>query len=405
MIPKLKRKVILLSMIAICSLLTVLVAGMNIISYRSMVREADSTLLLLSQNRGRFPNMKNNAPKPPPMPLSPELPYESRFFSVVVNGNGEIVFVDTDKVASVDGEGARKIVEKAHGKQGFVGDYRYLRSNENGGQRIVFLDCGRKLDSFYTFFWASISMAVVGAVVTFVLIGFFAGRIVRPMAESYEKQKRFITDAGHELKTPLTVINANADVLEMELGDKNESLEDIRQQTRRLTKLTNDLVLLARLEEAERKLEKLPFPLPEVVLEAVHPLRTLAQTRNICLNCTVPPVVTMYGDAHSMRQLVTVLMDNALKYTPEGGTVELKLEATGKTATLTVTNTTNEELLPADLAHLFDRFYRADASRNSKTGGYGIGLSVAKAIVQNHGGKIRATAETGIFCISASFPL
>jgi len=405
MIQKLRRKVILLSMIAICSLLTVLVAGMNIISYRSMVREADSTLLLLSQNRGRFPNMKNDFPELRPMPVSPELPYESRFFSVVVDAKGEIVFVDIDKVASVDGHKARKIVEKANGKQGFVGDYRYLRSDENGGQRIVFLDCGRKLDSFYTFLWASVSMAALGTGVAFVMISFFAGRIVRPMAESYEKQKRFITDAGHELKTPLTVINANADILEMELGDKNESLEDIRQQTHRLTKLTNDLVLLARMEEAESKMEKLPFPLSEVTLEAVQPLRTLAQARNISLNCTVPPVVTMCGDAHSIGQLVTVLMDNALKYTPEGGTVSIKLESSGKTATLTVTNTTNEELSQTDTAHLFDRFYRADASRNSGTGGHGIGLSVAKAIVNNHGGKIQAATQLGQFSIWATFPL
>jgi signal transduction histidine kinase len=225
------------------------------------------------------------------------------------------------------------------------------------------------------------------------------------MAESYEKQKRFITDAGHELKTPLTVINANTDILEMEIGEKNESLEDIRQQIRRLTKLTNDLVLLARMEEAEGKLQKLPLPLSELTAEAVHPFRALAQAQHKHLTCHIAPMVTVSGCAKDVTQLVTILMDNALKYTPEGGSVTVDLEVTGKNARLSLVNTTGETLSQGDLEHLFDRFYRPDASRNSATGGHGIGLSVAKAIVHNHGGKIRATAEPGTFCICATFPL
>lgn len=405
MIQKLRRKYILLSIVAICALLTVLATGMNVISYRAMVREADSTLELLGQNRGRFPEMKNGKFNLPPMPFSPELPYESRFFSAVIDGTGEIAFVDTDKIASVDEITARTYAEKAQGDSGFVGDYRYLRSYEKDGQRLVFLDCGRKLDSFRTFLWASVSMAVLGAVAACFFIGFFAGRILRPMAESYEKQKRFITDAGHELKTPLTVINANADILEMEMGEKNESLEDIRQQTRRLTKLTNDLVLLARMEESEGKLQKLPFPLSELTAEAVHPFRAPVQAQSKHLVCHIAPMITISGCANDVTQLVTILMDNALKYTPEGGTVTVKLETAGKNALLSVSNTTEETLSQRDLEHLFDRFYRADVSRNSGTGGHGIGLSVAQAIVHNHGGKIQASAEPGSFCITATFPM
>lgn len=405
MIQRLRRKFILLSMVSICVMLAVLVTGMNVISYRAMVREADSTLFLLGQNRGRFPEIKGTIPGRPFFSGSPELPYESRFFSVVINNNGEIVFVDTDKIVSVDEKTARTYVERIQGEQGFVEDYRYLCSYENDHQRIVFLDCGRKLDSFRTFLWASVSMAVLGTVAAFLVIAFFAGRIVRPMAESYEKQKRFITDAGHELKTPLTVINANADVLEMELGEKNECLEDIRQQTKRLTKLTGDLVLLARMEEAEGKVQKLPFPLSELTAEAVQPFGTLAQAQNKTLVTRIAPMVTLCGNAHDLDRLVTVLMDNAMKYTPEGGRVTVLLESTPKTAVLTVMNTTDERLSQEDISHLFDRFYRADASRNSGTGGHGIGLSVAQAIVHNHGGKIQAAAAPGEFRITAIFPL
>lgn len=408
MIKKLKIKFIALAMASVCALLTVVVAGMNLINYRAVVAEADDTLLLLSENRGKFPDMKDDKLRPMPHPVSPELPYESRYFSVVLGSDAEVVFTDTGKIAAVDETAAERYGIKAfqeRSPRGFIGNYRYLRSDENGQTRIVFLDCGRKLNSFHTFLYASLGMAFAGIVVVFFLIIFFSGRIIRPIARSYEKQRRFITDAGHELKTPLTIINANVDVLEMELGD-NEYLADIHQQTGRLTRLTNDLVMLSRMEEAESTMQKIDFPISEVVSEAVLPFQTLAQTQRKQLAVRIQPNLTVCGNNRAVEQLVCLLMDNALKYTPAEGNIRVCLVKSGKVALLTVENDTLDGVSREDLENIFDRFYRRDTSRNSETGGYGIGLSVAQAIVNAHGGKITATAPDGkTFRITVTIPM
>jgi len=384
------------------------VAGMNLINYRTVVAEADDTLRLLSENRGSFPDMKDDKFKPMPRPVSPELPYESRYFSVVLRNDGTVVFTDTGKIAAVDDAAAAQYGIKAFyekSSSGFIGDYRYLRAEEMGQNRIVFLDCGRKLNSFHTFLYASLGMAFAGIVVVFFLIFFFSGQIIRPIAQSYEKQRRFITDAGHELKTPLTIINANVDVLEMELGE-NEYLTDIHRQTGRLTRLTNDLVMLSRMEEAETTMQMIDFPASEVVEETVLPFQKMAQTQQKQLNWKIQPNLTLCGNYRAMEQLVCLLMDNALKYTPEGGNIRLAFVQTGRNACLTVVNDTIESVERTDLEHIFDRFYRTDASRNCETGGYGIGLSVAKAIVTAHGGKIQASAPNGnTFQITATIPM
>lgn len=406
MIPKLKRKVIALAMTAVSALLLVVVVGMNIISFASLVAEADSTLELLSQHRGHFPDVKNEFRGPFDRPLSPELPFESRYFSVILSPEGRVILTDTGKIASVDPGTAAEYGRSVFGsnkKEGFLGAYRYCRRAENGDVRIVFLDCGRKLDAYHTFLGASIAMALCGLLIVFIVIFFCAGRIVAPIARSYEKQKRFITDAGHELKTPLTIISANVDVLEMEQEAPNESLEDIRRQTRRLTKLTGDLVMLARMEEAGESLPMIDFPLSEVVQEAAEPFRKLAQAKNKELGCRIQPMLTLHGNADGIGQLVGVLMDNALKYTPDGGKIRLQLQRSGKTVTLTVENECLNPPSGEDCRHLFDRFYRTDASRNSETGGHGIGLSVAQAIVTAHAGKLHATTEDKTFRITATF--
>lgn len=406
MIRKLKIKVIALAMAAVCALLAVVVTGMNLINYYAVVAEADSTLSMLSQNRGSFPEQPNNRPGPGPKPMSPELPYESRYFSVVVSSDGTVVLADTGKIAAVDADTAgrfavKALVEKA--ERGFIGDYRYRRAEENGNIRFVFLDCGRKLHSFYTFCYGSIAMALVGIIAVFFVILFCAGRMIRPIAQSYEKQKQFITDAGHELKTPLTIIRANVDVLEMEQGD-NEYLTDIRQQAERLTRLTNDLVQLSRMEEAENTLQMIDFPVSEVVEEAAQPFQTLAQTQEKQLLLDIQPMLTLKGNPKGITQLVSILLDNALKYSPAGETVELQLQRSGKLIYLTVKNTAITPLSGEALSHIFDRFYRADASRSSETGGHGIGLSVAKAIVTAHGGKLQASTPDGKrFVITAAF--
>ena len=212
--------------------------------------------------------------------------------------------------------------------------------------------------------------------------------------ESYEKQKQFITDAGHEIKTPLTIIDADAEVLQADIGD-NEWLEDIRAQTRRLAALTNDLIYLSKMEEADRKLQMIEFPFSDMVMETAQSFQALARTQEKSFLCQIQPMVPLCGDERALRQLVSILLDNALKYTGEGGSIRFTLQRQARVLHLEVWNTTRQPVSTGNLDMLFDRFYRMDRSRSSQTGGYGIGLSIAKAIVAAHKGKISAVSRDG----------
>ena len=397
MIKKLKIKFIVLSMTSLFILLLVIIAGMNIINYSSVCTDADEILSLISQNKGVFPDFKGKGPDRLPRNMSPELPYESRYFSVLLDKSGNLIHVETSRIISVDTttaiEYAKKVMEKGK-ERGFINNFRFVQSLEGNTTRIIFLDQGRKLDSFYHFLITSAGMAVAGFIVVFFIISFCAGKITRPIAQSYEKQKRFITDAGHEIKTPLTIIKTNIDILEMDIGE-NECVEDIKQQADILTDLVNHLVYLARMEEAENTLQIIEFPVSEVVQEIAMPFKTLAQAQGKDFTCNVQPMLSMKGNDKAIQQLVSILMDNALKYSPAGGFVSLNLIRQNKSLSLTVFNTTQTAVNPDELKLVFDRFYRTDKSRNSETGGYGIGLSVAKAIVSAHGGKIHASTQDG----------
>ena len=410
MINKLKRRFLILGTVFMFILMSVLVLIMNLVNYREVVSESDSVIDMLSQPELPFFGEQGSAGSEDisgfiPQGMSPEVPYESRFFIVTASGN--TVRFELSRIISLDQETAKAYITQAleSGRdRGFIGDYRYRKAEDESGFRLVFLDCGRKLDQFRSFLWISVIVGLCGCLVVFILFALSARRIVAPIAEGYEKQKRFISDAGHEIKTPLTIINANVDLLELD-GEKEE-LSEIREQTKRLTGLTNDLVMLSKMEEAEHTLQKIDFPLSDLVSETAASFRAPAAARGLELNTSVEPNITANGSPDSMRRLVSVLLENAVKYSKEGGRVDLTLTTRKKNAVLTVTNEAADRIEESDLAYIFDRFYRADASRNSSTGGHGIGLSIAKAIVEAHGGSISASTKTGSdFCVTASIPL
>ena len=415
MIKKLRAKLILACMFSLAVVLLVILGGVNLMSYQKVVSDADTVLSLLAANDGAFPKLRAPqeekdegyfAPFGTPGDkwdlfnqriMSPETPYESRFFSVLLGEDGQAVETDTGQIAAVDAEQATDYAQKAaaSGKtSGFLDDYRFLVQNESGGIRVIFLDCGRSLSSFHTTLLASVSLAVLGLAAVLFLLLILSRRIVRPMAESYEKQRQFITDAGHELKTPMTIISADADLAEMECGE-NQWLTDIRRQAQRLTALTNDLIYLSRMEEEQPKLQYIDFPISDVVEEMAQSFAALARSQDKDFQVQVQPMLSFQGDEKGIRQLVSILLDNALKYSPTGGQLALRLEKQGRNLLLTVSNTGAQPMEQDKLPHLFDRFYRTDQSRNSQSGGYGLGLSIAKSIVSAHKGKIRAESHDG----------
>lgn len=411
MIGRLRRKLIVACMVSLAVVLTVILGGVNLLSYHKVVADADAVLALLDANGGAFPKnhdkpMENTPPGSVPAekrdplgqrPLSPETPYESRFFSVLLGADGQPLQIDTGQIAAVDEEEAVVYAQNvsASGRtSGFWGNYRYLLCEEAQGSLIIFLDCGRSLSSFRMTLLTSVLLALLGLLAVLVLLLILSKRIVRPMAESYEKQKQFITDAGHELKTPMTIISADADLAEMECGE-NQWISDIRRQAQRLTALTNDLIYLSRMEEEQPKLQPIDFPISDVAEEMAQSFQALAQSQEKAFSLRIQPMLSCNGDEKAIRQLLSILLDNALKYSPAGGQLELRLEKQGRGLLLAVSNTTAQPVEQEKLLHLFDRFYRTDQSRSSQTGGYGLGLSIARSIVLAHKGKIRAESPDG----------
>ena len=430
MFKKLRLRFVALTMISLLLVLLVILGGINLVNHRNVVRQADDVLAVLAENDGTFPGRDGMQPMPIPQDdgtapedakqntdwrhdhggLSVEAPYESRYFSVRLAEDGSVNYVDTVRIAAVDMDSAVEYAETAlaSGKeQGFLDEYRYVVTESSEGDTLViFLDCGRNLGTFRTFLLASVGMAAAGCLAVLLLVVLFSGRIVRPVAESYEKQKRFITDAGHEIKTPLAIIDADADVLEMDLEDENnEWLQDIRRQTRRLTELTNDLVYLSRMEEQQDRAAMVDFPVSDLVSETAQGFQSRAIQKEQHFSQSVQPMLTLHGDEKAIRQLVSILLDNAVKYTPEGGTIDLKLEQQGRNIVLSVSNDAASPVPRESMDKLFDRFYRTDPSRSSATGGHGIGLSIARAVVLAHRGKITAaTADEKSLKITAVIP-
>ncbi len=415
MIKRLKKKFIILATASMLILMTILVGIMNVVNYSSVVTETDTILDVLSQPNAPFGNQQDMPGRPPqdikdfiPHGMSPEVPYESRYFTVMVSKDGTIEESDISRIISVDQDSIDSYVNKAlssESNHGFIEQFRYVKQTDDRMTRIIFLDCGRKLDSFRTFMWTSMAVGLLGCVIVFIIFLFAAGRIVRPIAESYEKQKRFITDAGHEIKTPLTIIGANLDLLESDYGE-NESFSDIRTQTKRLSALTGDLVYLSKMEESENTLAKIEFPASDLIAETAQQFNAIAQAQRKEYRVQVEPNVTMCGAPDAIRQMINLLLDNAMKYSPDGGIVTLDVYTQKKLLFISVFNTTSVPIAKESITHLFDRFYRTDASRNSETGGHGIGLSIAQAITTAHNGKITAETQNGSdFRITVTMPL
>ena len=372
--------------------------------------------------------------------ISPESQFDTRYFTVTINSKGEVENIDTSKIASVSSENAAEYAKKlwesgkkGDDKSGFAESCKYLTVDEDGSTMYIFLSCQRELSTIKTYILASVGISVFGLVVVFVMIFFFSGRILKPVSESYEKQKRFITDASHEIKTPLTIIDANTEVIEMMEGE-NEWTSSTRKQIARLTSLTEKLVFLSRMDEEATKLEMFEFSLSDAILDTAEPFKAVAQTKGKKLTIDVTDGILYTGDEKTIRQLVSILLDNAIKYSGcssvscENGNInkknlnktnlneatqtqnncvtttgdmaaeiELTMRPSGKNRIITVWNTVDDtaNIKKGRQDMLFERFYRTDASRNSKTGGFGIGLSAAYAIVKAHKGKITAESKDG----------
>lgn len=413
MIRRLQRKYIAAAMLSLLAVLIVLVALINGLNLYNTVTEADRTLALLAENGGGFPMHEWMTDSQPPDEWrggrrndSGELQFQSRWFSVTLDETGAASACDLNHIATVDETTAVEMATAAQARghfKGFSGSYRYIGVPSNGATQWIFLNCERELGTFRDFLLVSCLISLGGFLAVSALFALLSRRIVRPIAQSYEKQKQFITDAGHELKTPITIIRADADILEAD-APGNEWVADIRMQTERLKALTNDLIYLSKMEEENQKPLMIDFPLSDVVQETAQSFAAVAKAQEKTLTIDVQPMLSMCGDEKAIGKLVSILLDNAMKYSGEHGAIEVRLERTGRANRLVVRNTA-EMGEKGSMDRLFDRFYRADASRSSATGGFGLGLSVAKAVTEANKGHIHAVSPDGhSLIVEAVFP-
>jgi len=398
MIYRLQRKFVLIctaSVLGVVSLMFGVILALNI---SSMNRNMDMLADRVSEGGGRFPDSFGEDFKPDKRPpredvkfgfITSETPFSTRHFTVFFDNSGKVEKTYTDSIYSIDEEMAIEYAEDARGRReerGWISNYRYKVFSTDEGKGVVFVDGSMNRSALMQSTTIAGVVLLVCAALVLVLIFLLSKKAVKPIAESYEKQKQFVTDANHELKTPLTLILTNLDIAEAELG-KNEWLDDIRAEGNRMTELVNQLVALSRMDEENHKMNTAEISFGELVADTVSEFEPLARNRGKTLTANVDRDATYLGDEALLSRLVGILMDNAIKYCDNDGDIVVTLRH-GRRVVLTVENT-YAAVGEIELHRLFDRFYRADKARTF-TGGYGVGLAMAKAIVEKHKGEITA---------------
>ncbi len=322
-------------------------------------------------------------------PMGENLRLSSLYFTVLLDGQGQIISTDVSHIASVSEEEAVELALTLNNdrRKGSVASYRYkIYATPEGNSRVIFLDTGARRVSVMRVLMLSALLGLISWLLMLVLVKALSRRAILPIAENMERQRQFVTDAGHELKTPLAIILANVDAMELR-SEENKYSRNIRAQALRLSDLMKNLLTLARMDEHSVLDHSSVFDFSSLCGESFEMFREPAVLKKISFHTDLLSGISVRGDRNMLEQLCSILGDNAVKYCPEGGEISVTLRPEGRGCCLRVANTVTEA---PDAARLFDRFYRSDSSRNQKSGGFGIGLSAAQAIVRLHNAEISA---------------
>ena len=442
MIEQLRKRFIVSAMISIFIVLVFIVGGIYVMNLFQVNRNSDILLQLMinqgdlfnsregeyrpgdiehpmdnpAANQNNIPGVSPDQGKPGFSPgmaqggiggpvIDAETPYRTRYFVIYYTADGEYSRSNLNNIVSVTEEQAEEYGSVAvdRGKdKGTIATYKYQRFEAPTGETgYYFLDISEDLANVRRNLVSSLVVALVIYIVLLLLIYVISGKIVKPYADNIEMQKRFITDAGHEIKTPLAIISANTDVIEITSG-KSEWTENIHSQIKRLNDLVQRLLVLSRMEEDSVQLNKTQFSLSEAVAEVAESFVALAERKSVSFKMDIAPDIIMNGDERGIRELTSVLCDNAVKYCDTDGQVKISLCENGKKKMLAVSNTC-ESAQEAKVDNWFSRFYREDSSRSRSTGGFGIGLSIAKAVTDAHKAKINAEYQDGKVIMTVEF--
>lgn len=325
----------------------------------------------------------------------------STFYSVALSYDGQVLATDTADNGVYEAaqlEACAQTIQDSGKTKGIQGELIYLVSAKPGYLLVTFMDNRIMQESMNTLFRYTLIFGSVALAAFFFLAVYLARRIVRPLEESYQKQKQFISDAGHELKTPISVVNANAEMLQRQIGE-NEWLMNIQYENERMRLLVGQLLELARTENITPQTERLD--LSHLITGEVLPFESVAFEKGLSIVSTIEPGQFVNGNGSQLKQLIAILIDNAIRHNDRGTSMTVNLTGTRSAVQLTVSNA-GQPIPKEQLEHLFDRFYRLDESRNSEEQHYGLGLAIAKAIVLSHKGKIEVQCGDGLvtFCVT-----
>lgn len=427
MIRKLQRRFILITMVSVISIFILILAVLNISVSYSAMQHGYATLqdYAMREAAGSIPD----APEKPDItenaealntkedvqlsdPQENPAPHTDGHFPAPARNwfdDMRVLYVSYDSKGNIEDFSAGgnpdmtedALLSMASGvlqqskEKGRLGSYLYLLSETEDGTRLYFLDYGMEKSMSLRLLQICLYVGLLGIILIFIPVFFLSRWTTKPVQAAFDKQKQFIADASHELKTPLTIITTNAEVLRGSLPD-NKWLFHILEQTDRMKVLINDLLSLARLDSYAAKQDFLPMDLSSTVKNAALSFESLAFEYQKQFTMDIQDGLTLNGNEGNIRQLVTILLDNAFKYSGEHGTVSISLSSHGDKKILLVRNTGNG--IPAeDQKHIFERFYRSDASRNRKYGGYGLGLAIASSIVAAHKGQLTVKSDEATY--------
>lgn len=406
MFKSLRRKFVATSVASVAVVIILMASTLNFINYYKMGQRVDDSLYeaskssalvtIFSDGEEDMIVTKNTASKTP----------NNNGFSIAkIDENKNVIRSYRDDVLIKGKDDLQKLVTDAVNESstsGYVGTYRYLKVNNDAGNLVLLLNTQRDLDSFHAFMRNSIIVSSIVILSVFILLVLISKKVIAPIQQSYQKQKQFITDASHELKTPLAIIRSNTDVLELENGDSKWT-KNIQNQVDRLTSLVNSLVVFSRMEEKDAA-EKVKFNLSESLHARIDDFEELASFQKKHIIADIDNNIYYRGEQQAIVQLMDILLENAIKYATKETNINVTLKKNKKYAMMKISNQANVK--KGDLRKVFDRFYRLDESRNSTVKGYGIGLSMAKLIAEKHKEVIKAYApEDGIFKIEVRFTL
>ena len=430
MIRTLKRKFIVTAMIAVTVLLVTLLGAVNIVNAWTTSRDTARQLEDLLRMETQGPPALPEGEAPAAQGEEPPGPREQRGGEEGPRGFMGESFDDNSRLSAVyftawvrDGAVTRTLVERisdvtdeeaaaltvsvlASGKsEGRVENFRYASAPTTEGETLyVFLENSGRRNAVLRVAALSALAGLGGWLLMLGLVVLLSKSTIAPIAENMARQRQFITDAGHELKTPLAIIRANAEAMELISGESKWS-RNIKAQADRLTELTRDLLTLARADESPAPESLKPVDLSALTEKSAQMFQASMERRGLTLDAVLAPGITVRGDEAQLGNLCSILLDNAVKYAPEGSTLQLRLSAGEKSCVLRLENAC-EALPGCPPERLFDRFYRADEARTQGSGGFGIGLSAARLIAQRHRGRLEAEYPAeGRIAFIATLPL